>query len=214
MTANGSAVGKPITLVRTNHWLAQVEDVLNLIAAAAIFFLMFVGVFQIVGRTVFNVPIYGYIDYMEEASAIFAFFGISYCQRLGSHVRMDLLLRGFAKRWMWAVEAFCVLVALAIVTLLVYATFDYFLNAWELGDSTIDIQLPTWPSKLVVAVALAVLWLRLVIQLVDYARLIRDPDAEPIAVPALETVEAQARAEIDEVLGRTGQDGDAGGERK
>jgi hypothetical protein len=43
---------------------------MNLIAAAAIFFLMFVGVFQIIGRTVFNTVIHGYIDYMEQASAV------------------------------------------------------------------------------------------------------------------------------------------------
>jgi TRAP-type C4-dicarboxylate transport system permease small subunit len=181
---------------------ARLEDVMNLIAAAAIFFLMFVGVFQIIGRTVFNTAIYGYIDYMEQASALFAFLGVSYAQRVGAHIRMDLLLRGFSMRFMWAMELFAVLVALVIITVLVDTTWENFLRAWQLGDSTIDIKLPIWPTKLLVPIVLAVLWVRLVLQVLDYTRLVRHPDAKPIAVPVIETIEVQAKNEIEEALGR------------
>ena len=181
---------------------ARLEDVMNLIAAAAIFFLMFVGVFQIIGRTVFNTAIHGYIDYMEQASALFAFLGISYAQRVGAHIRMDLLLRGFSMRFLWSMELFCVLVALVVIAVLVDSTFQNFLRAWQLGDSTIDIKLPVWPTKLIVPFVLVVLWVRLVLQSFDYMRLIRHPDAEPIAVPVIETIEVQAKHEIEEALGR------------
>ena len=181
---------------------ARLEDVMNLIAAAAIFFLMFVGVFQIIGRTVFNTAIHGYIDYMEQASALFAFLGISYAQRVGAHIRMDLLLRGFSLRFMWAMELFAVLIALVAITVLVETTWENFLRAWQLGDSTIDIKLPIWPTKLLVPLVLAVLWVRLAIQSIDYLRLIRHPDATPIAVPVIETIEVQAQHEIEEALGR------------
>src|SRR5262245_16919344 len=181
---------------------ARLEDGMNLIAAAAIFFLMFVGVFQIVGRTAFNTAIYGYIDYMEQASALFAFLGISYAQRVGAHIRMDLLLRGFSMRFMWAMELFAVLIALVAITVLIETTWENFLRAWQLGDSTIDIKLPFWPTKLLVPLVLAVLWVRLVIQSIDYVRLIRHPAAAPIAVPVIETIEVQAQNEIEEALGR------------
>jgi TRAP-type C4-dicarboxylate transport system permease small subunit len=184
---------------------ARLEDGMNLIAAAAIFFLMFVGVFQVVGRTAFNTAIYGYIDYMEQASALFAFLGISYAQRVGAHIRMDLLLRGVSLRFLWAMELFAVLIALTVITILVDTTFENFLRAWQLGDSTIDIKLPVWPTKLLVPVVLAVLWVRLVLQSIDYARLILHPDAAPIAVPVIETIEVQAQHEIEEALGREGQ---------
>ena len=94
----------PAALAAAHRVWARLEDVMNLIAAAAIFFLMFVGVFQIIGRTVFNTAIHGYIDYMEQASALFAFLGISYAQRVGAHIRMDLLLRGFSMRFLWSME--------------------------------------------------------------------------------------------------------------
>jgi hypothetical protein len=43
---------------------------------------------------------------------------------------------------------------------------------------------------------------RLVLQSLDYLRLIRHPDAQPIAVPVIETIEVQAQHEIEEALGR------------
>ena len=46
-------------LRRADRLLSSAEDILNLIAAVAVFFLMFVGVAQIVGRTVFDFAIYG-----------------------------------------------------------------------------------------------------------------------------------------------------------
>lgn len=189
-------------LAAAHRYWSWLEDGLNLIAAAAIFFLMFVGVFQIIGRTVFDTAIYGYIDYMEQASALFAFLGIAYAQRVGAHIRMDLLLRGFSMRFLWSMELFCVLIAMIIITVLVDSTFQNFLRAWQLGDSTIDIKLPVWPTKLIVPFVLAVLWVRLVLQSLDYVRLIRYPLATPIAVPVIETIEVQAKNEIEEALGR------------
>jgi len=189
-------------LSAAHRYWSRLEDGMNLVAAAAIFFLMFVGVFQVVGRTVFDTAIYGYIDYMEQASALFAFLGIAYAQRVGAHIRMDLLLRGFSLRFLWAMELFAVLVALVIIVILVDTTWENFLRAYQLGDSTIDIKLPVWPTKLLVPLVLVVLSVRLVLQSLDYIRLIRDPEATPIAVPVIETIEVQAKNEIEEALGR------------
>ena len=199
---NAGAAPRPAALIMAHRTWAVLEDSMNLVAAASIFFLMFVGVFQIVGRTVFDTAIYGYIDYMEQASALFAFLGISYAQRVGAHIRMDLLLRGFSMRFLWVMELFCVVVALIVITVLIDSTFQNFLRAFQLGDSTIDIKLPVWPTKLVVPVVLVVLWVRMVLQAMDYIRLVRYPLAEPIAVPVIETIEVQAEHEIEEALGR------------
>ena len=207
MALNSIAAPPARVLAVASRWLAVLEDTLNLCAAAAIFFLMFVGVFQIVSRTVFGTAIYGYIDYIEQASPIFALLGVAYCQRLGAHVRMDLILRGLPKRLLWATEGFAVVLALLIITVLIDSTFANFMRAWQRGDSSMDIRLPVWPSKLMVPLALSVLWVRLLLQTFDYARLVAYPDAVPIAVPVLETPEEQAKAEIEEALGREGRTG-------
>ena len=90
----------------------------------------------------------------------------------------------------------------AIISVLIYASFTNFLRAWSIGDSTMDIRLPTWPAKLMVPLALSVLWLRLSLQICGYLRMIAHPDAQPVAVPKLITLETQVQDEIAEALGR------------
>jgi TRAP-type mannitol/chloroaromatic compound transport system permease small subunit len=201
MPAGDRVQSPPILLRQVDQVVSRVEDSLNLIAALAIFFLMFVGVVQIVGRTFFDFAIFGYIDWMEQASVLFAFLGIAYAQRLGSHIGMDLTMT-WRPSIRWKIELFGVSMALAIITVLVYASFTNFLRAYSIGDSTMDIRLPTWPAKLVVPLALSLLWLRLSLQIWGYVRMIAYPDAEPIAVPRLVTIETQVQDEIAEVLGK------------
>ena len=186
---------------RADAILSHAEDGLNLIAALAIFFLMFVGVAQIVGRTIFDFAIYGYIDWIEQASVVFAFLGIAYAQRLGSHIGMDLTM-GWRPQNRWKIELFGVVMANAIITVLIWASLTNFLRAYSIGDSTMDIKLPTWPAKLLVPLALSVLWLRLSLQICGYIRMIAHPDAEPVAIPKLVTIETQVQDEIAEVLGK------------
>jgi hypothetical protein len=64
-----------------------------------------------------------------------------------------------------------------------------------------DIRLPTWPAKMMVPLALSLLWLRLVIQIFGYLRMIAYPDAQPVAVPKLVTIEGQVEEEIADALG-------------
>ena len=159
---------------------------------------MFLGIAQVLGRTLFDRPISGYIDFVELSMATFAFLGIAYCQREGGHVRMDMFVRMARGRLQWAMELFGTLLALVIVGVLIWYGYDHFLRAWRLGDSTIDAELPVWPSKLLVPIAFALLWLRLLVQLVAYLRLVRWPQAAPLAVPVSLSAEELAAKEIEE----------------
>src|SRR5215510_12611870 len=129
MSVDDRADASAFLLRRADWLLSHVEDSLNIIAALAIFFLMFVGVTQIVGRTIFDFAIYGYIDWIEQAASLFAFLGIAYAQRLGSHIGMDLTM-GWQPRNRWRIELFAVVVTFAIVSILIRASFDNFLRAW------------------------------------------------------------------------------------
>ena len=166
-------------------------------AGLMIFALMLMGMLQIVLRTVFRDPIYGYIDIIEVGMIAFAMFSISYVMREGGHVRMELLV-GFLKgRALWIAEVIGVLTALIITAILIPYSWTYFHRAWSFGDSTIDIELSTWPAKLVVPMMLCVLLVRLLIQLAGYTRLAVNPDLAPVAVPVLKTVEQQAEEEVE-----------------
>ncbi len=175
----------------------KLEKVFNYASALVILLLMLLAVFQVIGRKVINLPVRGYVDWVEFAMPIFAFMGIAYCQAVGGHVRMEFIISRFKGRLLWFLEFIGTLIALLIATLLMWYGFEHFMRAWSIGDSSIDIELPIWPGKLLVAVAFVSLIVRLLLQAFGFFRLFLYPDAVPIAVPLIETVDEQAQHEID-----------------
>lgn len=182
---------------RLDRSLMPVEYALTLIGGVMVFILMIIGMIQIIMRNVFNAPIFGYIDMVEFAMIGFALFGISYVQRAGGHVRMELLIGRLRGRAMWFAEMVGVLIGMFIIAILIPYSYDHFFRAWDLGDSTIDIELVVWPGKLAVPILLGVLWLRFAIQLIAYWRLFLNPALEPVGAPHIKSVEEQAAEEIE-----------------
>ena len=194
-------------LDRADRLLGRVENGLNLCAGVLIFALMLLGVVQIVLRTVFEAPIFGYIDVVEVAMVGFAVLSIAFVQRVGGHVRMEMLVGKLVGRVKWLVEALGTGLAGFIVAVLIPYSWAHFERAFEFGDSTIDIELVTWPAKLVVPVALSVLLVRLAVQFGGYLRLAAAPELEPVAVPSMQDAAERAQQEI---LLSEGDDADRG----
>ncbi len=174
----------------------RLESGLNLLGGITIFALVLLAVTNILGRWLFNLPVTGYIDWVEQLMAIFAFFGLAYCQRLGGHIRMDILLRQFKGRWLWLSELISCALMLLITVLLTYGAWQHFWRAWEFGDSSIDIGLPTWPAKLVVPFALVILALRLLLQIWAYGKALITGET-PIGVPLPMSAAEQASEEAE-----------------
>ena len=176
--------------------LGLIENGLNLCAGVLIFALMLLGVAQIVLRTLFDAPIFGYIDVVEVSMVGFAVLSIAFVQRVGAHVRMEILVARLKGRGLWLTEMLGTALAAFIVGVLIPYAWRHFERAFDFGDSTIDIELATWPAKLVVPLALSVLLVRLLVQLAGYWRLVLHPGLEPVAVPTIQDAAALAEAEI------------------
>jgi TRAP-type C4-dicarboxylate transport system permease small subunit len=204
---------KSSALLTIDRILARIENFLNDIGGVAIFALMWLTMAEVLGRRLLNAPVPGAIDYIEVGMVLFAFMGAAYCQREGGHVRMDLLVSNLKGRVQWTVEALGVLIAIAYIGIIVFASAKDAWRSYEFGDETIDINLTIWPSKMVVPLALAFLELRLLVQLWGYLRLIVLPDAPPWAVPRPQHVEDIAQDQIREVLGKIDRDGPQGERR-
>ena len=173
------------------------EKFLNLLAALVILGLMFVGTYQVFGRKILNIPVPGYVDIVEVSMTIFAFLGIAYCQNLGGHIRMEIIIGQFKGRTLYVFELLGTLVVMALMVILIIYTWQHFMRAWTIGDSSMDIEIILWPSKLLVPFAFTVLLGRLTLQALGFIRLIRDPNTVQIAVPHIESVDEQAQHEID-----------------
>ncbi len=193
---------------RTDRFLLWFEARLNLLGGITIIALVLMAVWHVVGRKLFNAPVYGYVDWIEQFMVVFAFFGLSYCQREGGHIRMDIIVMRLKGRALWFAEWLSTLFMLILTIALIYGAWQHFDRSFDLTrpffsrDSSIDIALPLWPAKLIVPVAFAILAARLMIQLVIYTRALISGEDRPVGVPLPEDPMAIAAREAETVSGR------------
>lgn len=181
------------TLKFLDAFLARIENTSNLLAGVLIFGLMCLGVVGITLQA-FKLSTFGFHDIVEFSMVGFAVLSISYVQRVGAHVRMELILSKLRGRLLWLVEGMSALLAGAIVLILIPSSYQHFQRAFEYGDSTMNIELVTWPAKLVVPVALSILLLRIAIQFIGYLRMFLDPTVPPIAIPIVHSPRDQLKS--------------------
>lgn len=201
MSGSHTVLEDDTRLSRIDRLYLRLEKTFNLIGGVVIFLLVFLATGNVLGRWIFDLPISGYIDWVEQAMAFFAFLGLAYTQREGGHIRMDVVVGRLHGRWLWFTEFLSTLLMLLVSLVLIYGSFLHFYRAWSIGDSSLDINLPTWPAKLVVPVALSILVIRLLLQLWAYARAIKTGGDNPVAVPLIEDAAAVAAAEAESLLG-------------
>lgn len=201
MSAAASVREDHSLLSRVDRWFFRFESLLNLLGGITIFLLVFLATVNILGRWLFSAPISGYVDWVEQAMAFIAFLGIAYTQRMGGHIRMDIVVGQFRGRWLWFTELLTTALMLMVTVVLIYGSYLHFWRAYSIGDSSLDINLPTWPAKLVVTAALSILALRLCLQLWGYARALRQGGDSPVAVPLIESAAEVAAKEAESVSG-------------
>ena len=207
--AGSSAVLEDGSLLsRIDRGLLRVETVFAMISGVAVFLLMVLAVWSVGGRKFFASPLPGYVDWIEFAMPLIAIMGISYTQRNGGHVRMDILIGQLRGRALWAAEMFSVIVILILMLALIWGSWAHFQRSFDFSsplwsrDSSIDIGLPIWPAKLIVPMAFSVLALRLVLQIWGYGRALVLGLEHPVAVPLVQSAAEQAMAEAEHLDGR------------
>jgi len=192
-------------LSRIDRGLYRVERVFGVIAGLAVLVLMVLAVVSVGGRNFFNLPLPGYVDWIQMAMPLIAFLGISYTQRDGGHIRMDILIGRLQGRALWAAEFVTTLATLALIALLVWGSWAHFQRSFDWGaplwsrDSTIDIALPLWPAKIIVPIAFSIMGLRLVLQLWGYVRAFVSGTETPVAVPLVKSAAELAAEEAEHV---------------
>lgn len=208
MAGASSVLQDDSLLSRLDLRLDVVERFFALIAGLFAFGLMVLAVISVGGRNLFNEPLPGYVDWIEAFMPLIAILGVSYVQRLGGHIRMDIVVGSLKGRALWLAEFITTFGILLLMAALVWGSwahfdrsFDFAAPSWS-RDSSIDIGLPIWPAKLVVPVAFFVICLRLILQLWGYGRAFILGLDRPVAVPLIQSVADQAAAESALITGR------------
>ena len=195
-------------MLQDNSWLSRadcallpLERIFALVSGLAVFSLMFLAAYSVTGRKFFNHPLSGYVDYIEAAMPVIAFMGVSYVQRFGGHIRMDMIIGKMRGRLLWAMELFTIILMLLVIAALIWGSWAHFDRSFDLTkpmwsrDSSIDIGIPMWPSKLLIPVAFGLLSVRLSLQAIGYARALVLGLEHPVAVPLILSIEEQAMVE-------------------
>jgi TRAP-type C4-dicarboxylate transport system permease small subunit len=207
MAGSGAVLEDSSLLSRLDRALLPIERFCALLSGIAIFSLMFLAVYSVTGRKFFASPMMGYVDYIEAAMPVIAIMGVSYVQRDGTHIRMDMLVSVLKGRLLWLFELISVLLILLLMLALTWGAWGHFDRSFDCArpfcsrDSSIDVSIPIWPSKLVVPIAFGVLVLRLVLQAVGYGRALVSGLENPVAVPLTLTVAEQAMIEAQSLEG-------------
>ena len=208
MAGSSTVLSDDSTLSFLDRKLYRLERFFALIAGIFAFGLMVLAVVSVTGRNGFNEPLPGYVDWIETFMPLIAILGVSYVQRDGGHIRMDIVVGQLKGRVLWAVEFITTIGILILILALVWGSWAHFDRSFDMTrptwsrDSTIDIGLPLWPAKLVVPVAFAVMSVRLVLQIWGYGRAFIRGDETPAAVPLVQSVAEQAAAEAEHIQGR------------
>ncbi len=205
--AGSSAVLEDGSLLsRLDKHLLKLETFFAFLSGLAVFSLMFLATYSVLGRKFFESPLPGYVDWIEALMPLIAFMGVAYVQRDGTHIRMDIFIGSLRGRVLWAAELISVVLILLLMIALVWGSWSHFDRSFDCArplcsrDSSIDIGIPIWPSKLLVPVAFSVLCLRLLIQIWGYGRAFALNLPSPVAVPLIQSVEEQAKAEAAQLL--------------
>ena len=204
----GRKLSSSSAVLQDNSWLSRadrallpLERIFALVSGLAVFSLMFLAAYSVTGRKFFNQPLSGYVDYIEAAMPVIAFMGVSYVQRFGGHIRMDMIIGKMRGRLLWAMELFTIILMLLVIAALIWGSWAHFDRSFDLTkpmwsrDSSIDIGIPMWPSKLLIPVAFGLLFVRLSLQAIGYGRALVLGLEHPVAVPLILSIEEQAMAE-------------------
>jgi len=207
MAGSAAVLEDSSLLSKLDRTLLPLERFCALLSGLAIFSLMFLAAYSVTGRKFFASPMLGYVDYIEAAMPIIAIMGVSYVQRDGTHIRMDMLVSALKGRALWFFELVSVLMILILMIALTWGAWEHFDRSFDCArplcsrDSSIDVGIPIWPSKLIVPIAFGVLVLRLLLQAWGYGRALVLGLENPVAVPLTLSIAEQARLEADALEG-------------
>jgi len=207
MAGSASVLTDDSLLSKVDQKLNTLGQFMALISGLAIFSLMVLAVMSVGGRNIFNQPLPGYVDWIEQAMPLIAFMGISYTQRNGGHIRMDMVVGKLKGRALYAAELITTIAILLLMIFIVWGSWEHFQRSFDFNaplwsrDSSMDIAIPLWPAKLLAPIAFSVLCLQLTVQVWGFAQALITGADTPVAVPLVEDVATQASNEASHVSG-------------
>lgn len=135
---------------RRGAGLDRAARLLALLAGFCLVAMMAVTVVDVVGRYVFNAPIFGAQDLSQLLLVLVVFGAMAYCGRTDGHVAVDLFVGLFGPRLMRWIDVGVALASAGILFVLAWRAYENAKLAELFGSASNLLQIPLAPFHLVV----------------------------------------------------------------
>ena len=133
--------------------VAHTRSLLEYLLMLCLFVMVLINFADVLGRHLFNHPIYGIHDLTEHLMALVVFCGLPLVTMAGLHLTVDLLdkyLQSPALRW-W--QSVIVLLVACVLLLVAWTFLQSALEAQSIADVSNELRLPRGPLYLFMAVS-------------------------------------------------------------
>jgi TRAP-type C4-dicarboxylate transport system permease small subunit len=167
-------------------WLGRLALWLLLLGTVGMIAAMLVGVADVVGTEFLGRPVLGTLEFTESSMVLVVFGALAYAQERRAHIRVELLYSFVGPRGKSFMEAVTHIVAFIFFALMAWQGYVELLYSLEIKESTMgSVRFPLYPARVVLLVGVALLLLRLVIDIAqDIGRLRRGEPPPEAALPA------------------------------
>lgn len=160
---------------RAGAWLSRLALGLLLLGTVGMIASMLAGVADVVGTEFFGRPVLGTLEFTESTMVLVVFGALAYAQERRAHIRVELLYGHAGARGKSFMEAVTHIVAFVFFALIAWQGFGELRYSWEMKEATMgSVRFPLYPARFFLLVGVALLVLRLAIDIVqDVGRLRR-----------------------------------------
>ena len=166
-------------------WLGRLALWLLLLGTVGMIAAMLVGVADVVGTEFLGRPLLGTLEFTESTMVLVVFGALAYAQERRAHIRVELLYSFVGPRGKSFMEAVTHIVAFIFFALVAWQGYVELLYSWEIKESTMgSVRFPLYPARVLLLVGVALLLLRLAIDIAqDIGRLRRGEPPPEAALP-------------------------------
>ena len=147
-------------------WLGRVALGLLLLGTVGMIASMLIGVADVVGTKFFDRPVLGTLEFTESTMVLIVFGALAFAQERRAHIRVELLYGFVGPAGKSFMEVVTHIIAFIFFGLVAWQGFGELLYSWEMKEATMgSVRFPLYPARFLLLLGVALLLLRLAIDI-------------------------------------------------
>lgn len=146
--------------------ISKIEKIFADIGVFLLLALMFLGAADVIGRYVFNNPVFGAIQVQQIMMGLIIFLGWAYTLAKGQHMALDIFFYRYPPRAQAIFKFIALFLSLVLFGLIAWRAGLLAMMDWHKGQIVRDLEIIVAPFKLCVVLGAFLLCLECIIQMV------------------------------------------------